>query len=522
MTNAPTPQHDLREGLTGVSLKSRDWLLPLILFSVIGAILRFRALGAKSLWLDEASSVTFARLPWREFLRTMWYGEGNMAFFYFLLRGWLHLGDSEFWLRSLSAFFGVATIPAVYQMGNRFMSRKTGLAAAALLAVHSFHIRYSQELRSYSLLAFLLVVSTYLFLSALEAPGRKLSWALYAGVSALALYSQVFAVFVLAGQWLVLSPARIHRAGISRLLFTGAAMGTLAAPLAAVMLLRNNGQLDWVPRPSLVGFLAVMQNIAGIDPGQSQLSLRAIAFFSLYLAALALAFVAVLNIQQNDTARSKVRLAVLVISLWIVFPLVAMLCVSYLRPIFISRYLLMCVPAAVLLAAHGVVTLGSFFSRGRIFSSSSLLVLLVLSLASTRTYFAGFHTYGHDWRGVTSYILSQQQPEDAAIFYNFSGHRVFDYYVARQRELAGLNSSPAVLFPLQLDRTIIEKRTEPYRRVWVVLDCSVSTSEAIQNAKLIRAAVEAHFQLVRERVFPGDGMIRVALYSSIPIVRGNN
>jgi mannosyltransferase len=488
----------------------------LLFFSVIGAVLRFHALGVKSLWLDEASSVTFARLSWWEFLRTMWYGEGNMSFYYFLLRGWLSLGASEFWLRSLSALFGVATIPAVYQLGNRFLSRKTGLAAAALLAVHSFHIRYSQELRSYSLLAFLLVVATYLFLSVLQTPERRVLWAWYAVLAVMALYSQVFAVFVLAGQWLVLTPATIKRVGIKRLLCTAAAIGFLTAPLAAVMLLRNNGQLDWVPYPTIGGLLAVVQNIAGTDPQDSQVSLRAIVFFSLNLAAMSLAVAYVLYVRRNDLAASKVKLAVLMISLWLLFPLVAMFGLSYLKPIFISRYLVMCVPAGVLLVAHGIFVLEGLFSRGRIASSIVLLSLLALTLVSARTYFACFPTYGHDWRGVTSYILSNQQPHDAAIFYNFSGHRVFDYYVSRQREAGGPNTSPTLLFPLQLDRPNIEFRTQPFPRVWLILDRSVRTAAAAKNAELIRAAVAAHFQLIAEREFPGEGFIYVALYAATP------
>jgi mannosyltransferase len=499
-----------------VSLRNRTWLLAVLFFSVLGAILRFHALGTKSLWLDEASSVTFARLPWRDFLRTMWYGEGNMAFYYFLLRGWLHWGDSEFWLRSLSTFFGVATIPAVYQLGDRFLSRKTGLAAAALLAVNSFHIRYSQELRSYSLLAFLLVVSTYLFLAALETSGRKLLWALYAGISVLAIYTQVFAVFVLAAQWLVFTPATIKRVGIFRLVYTGATMSFLAAPMAAVMLLRNNGQLDWVPHPSFAGFLAVVQNIAGLDPGDSQISPLTIVFFSLYLVALAVGIASLANTTRNGFAGSKVKLAVLVISLWLAFPIVAMLGISFFKPIFISRYLLMCVPSGVLLAAYGLVNLERLFPRGRIVSSLAFLILLILSLNSTRTYFAGFQTYGHDWRGVTHYILSQQQPQDAAIFYNFSGHRVFNYYVARQREAGGPSASPTLLFPLQLDRQAIENRTDHYPRVWLVLDRSVRTVEAAKNAELIRATLETHFRLIVEREFPGEGIIHVALYTVAP------
>src|SRR5258708_1189245 len=50
------------------------------LFVAVG--LRLQLLGARSLWIDEAASITFARLPWRSFLRTLWGYEGNMTLYY--------------------------------------------------------------------------------------------------------------------------------------------------------------------------------------------------------------------------------------------------------------------------------------------------------------------------------------------------------------------------------------------------------------------------------------------------------
>ena len=87
--------------------------------------------------------------------------QGNMTLYYFLLRAWIHLGDSEFVVRSLSVLFGVLTIPAVYFLAARLFDRPTGLTSAALLSVHSFHIHWSQETRAYTLLTLLLVLATY-------------------------------------------------------------------------------------------------------------------------------------------------------------------------------------------------------------------------------------------------------------------------------------------------------------------------------------------------------------------------
>ena len=118
--------------------------------------MRFHLLGAKNLGLEERVSVWLASIPWSWFVHTMVPSpELNMVLYYAMRRGWLHLGQREFAIRSLSALFGIASIPAIYKLGQRLFNTQSGLIAAALLAAHRFHIRYSQEARAYSLEVFL-------------------------------------------------------------------------------------------------------------------------------------------------------------------------------------------------------------------------------------------------------------------------------------------------------------------------------------------------------------------------------
>ena len=131
--------------------------------------------------------------------------------------------------------FGVITIPAVYALASRFLSQKIGLVAAALLAVHSFHIEHSEQLRSYSLLTLLVVLSTYTFLSLLDSPRRKDLWVLYILFSSLAIYAQVFAVFILGAQWLAVRPGRAKQLGLLKLLLAAISIFVLVAPLLAVI-----------------------------------------------------------------------------------------------------------------------------------------------------------------------------------------------------------------------------------------------------------------------------------------------
>ena len=102
---------------------------------VAGAVLRVLHLGAPSFWLDEALSVSYARLPWAQFVQLMQSRELNMLPYYLVLRGWIRLGTTEWVVRSLSVIFSVATLPLFHRLGVRLFGPRAGLIALALLAV---------------------------------------------------------------------------------------------------------------------------------------------------------------------------------------------------------------------------------------------------------------------------------------------------------------------------------------------------------------------------------------------------
>ena len=165
--------------------------------------LRLFHLGYKSLWLDEACSIAFARLDWHRFVDFMWQREGNMVLYYLFLRGWRHFGESEALLRGLSVIFALATIPLLYLLGRRLFGPRAALISALLLAVNACHIAYSQEVRSYTLLIFLCTLSTLYFVKSIEQPTWT-HWSVYGLTTVFAIYSHFFAGLLMAGQWISL------------------------------------------------------------------------------------------------------------------------------------------------------------------------------------------------------------------------------------------------------------------------------------------------------------------------------
>jgi 4-amino-4-deoxy-L-arabinose transferase-like glycosyltransferase len=113
----------------------------LFFITAIGMFLRFYDLGAKGLWSDES-------------LFAFWVKEGNYTqeTFPILLAHILGF-RSEFWLRSISAFFGTMTIPAIYMV-----VKKRKLSAALIVAVFPLFVFWSRMARPYAVAGFFVVL----------------------------------------------------------------------------------------------------------------------------------------------------------------------------------------------------------------------------------------------------------------------------------------------------------------------------------------------------------------------------
>src|SRR5207302_673040 len=91
----------------------------------------------------------------------------------------------------------------LYALGRRLFTARVGLIAAFLLTVNAYHVRYSQEARTYTLYVFLCVMSSLYFVEYLQEQSRR-ARLLHVITSALAVYAHFFAALLIAAQWLSL------------------------------------------------------------------------------------------------------------------------------------------------------------------------------------------------------------------------------------------------------------------------------------------------------------------------------
>jgi mannosyltransferase len=487
----------------------------LILIVLTGIVLRLHLLTRRDFWDDEAASVIFAQLAWSSFLKTIWNYEANMSLYYVLLRGWLYFGDSEAAIRGLSVLFGVAAIPATYVLGKRLFGEKAGILGAVLSAVNMFQIRYSQEARGYSLVMLLSILSTYCFVRAIDAPRQKRYWFGYVVVSALGAYTHIFFYLVVMAQWLSVGHVRLRR-HFKTTAWTAAGFILLTTPMNLFLLTKNQGQVNWVPHPTV----RLLLDFAKLFTGYGGSALLAV-----YAALCLLAVFAAYRGAKHEPGILDERRRVNLVVSWLLFPIASTVLVSFLRPIFYDRFMAISAPALVLLAAKGMVDLVQVFPRFRALFPASLVLVAGLSIWGIHRYDNSPASQGDNWRLVTRYVMAGQHAGDAAFFYRASGSRPFAYYSHREIEEHDATSSPVIIFPADVANARdfnVEPNKEQAtltvgdrKRIWLILQHYQGLRERQQAKQAIQEALQANYYVSQQKSFPGGeaGPIEVFLYT---------
>lgn len=171
--------------------------LILALILLAATILRLYGLNS-GLWHDEILSIVqYVRMPYGEIISTC--KDANQHFLYTLMAhaSFDIFGENNWALRLPAVFFGVGSIWVLYLLGRLVTTEREALLSAGLLTFSYYHIWFSQNARGYSGLLFFAILSSFLFLRALESRPRY--WVYYAFAVALGVYTNMTLVFVIMG-----------------------------------------------------------------------------------------------------------------------------------------------------------------------------------------------------------------------------------------------------------------------------------------------------------------------------------
>ena len=431
----------------------------LFLILLITSFFVFFHIDNQSVWLDEAFSVAVADLNWRNFFHLLSFREANHGFYYILLKVWLPLGKSEFAIRELSAVFAIASVPVFYSLGSRLFNTRAGLIAALFLSVNAFFIEFAQEARGYSLLLLLVVASTYYFIKTIDQSCwiNKLGYVI---MSTLALYTHFFAALVLIahGFSVLFLPKKYLR--WKDVLQCSFGIVFLCFPLAVyVFLKRNLDTVGWISGPTLKDIYYLFMALTGND-GRANLLVYFIPCF-IFLANGIRSWME--SKKSMDTWRYIFLLS------WLFVPIICAYMLSKHKPVFVYKYLIVSLPALVLIAGIGAANIKNRYIP-------IILVILLVSLSIRAIVTSYYPKEKENWREATNYILTHANSGDAILFYAPYIKQPFEYYRKKKNAHpdilhciypSPLGDDPETLFPdFYPDRNLFN---EKYKRIWIVL-----------------------------------------------------
>ena len=421
-------------------MKRNQTLALMVFVLLLASALRFHRLEVQSFWNDEGNS---ARLSERslDLIIDGTASDIHPPLYYLLLRGWREVaGDSEFGLRSFSAFVGIGVVALTFSQGRLLLGpagKKAIITAALLAAINPALVYYSQETRMYELLAFLAVLSTWLFVRLLQRPGWSIAIAAAYIVTATAgLYTHYFFPAVLLAQnlifliWLYLRNRSEGKRTESNFLedagrwvFIMLAVLVLYLPWAPIFLRQAVGRAG--DRAPMLPFLTESGKWMAFGPTieLDEVMIPLAAYFLLLFLGIYL-------------GRKRTRWGIpfsATLVLLLAIPVAIMWLAGSNQPAFF-KFLLVAIPPLCLLSGPGLSWLYSRTGNNSfdiIQTIGALLLGLLILWGSARSLYNIYYEPDYaraDYRSIAAQIAAEAHPNAAVILNAANQWEVFTYY----------------------------------------------------------------------------------------------
>ncbi len=330
----------------GSTPKVKDWLFVVVAL-IIFVCLAFYMITKSSVWFDEAFGAYLTRYNFIDIARYTAM-DIHPPLYYWLLKIWSMLfGNTEFALRSMSVLFGGVTIIFGYLLQNRLFDKKVARISLIFMVLSPMLVRYSQEMRMYTLVSAIALAATYLLTVAIESH-KKLYWVIYGVLVSLGLWVHYLSVIVWIAHWLWRAD-NIRRIAKNKndfmtkffskewnlAFFIALGLYVPWLPFCIGQLLISQIAGSWIPAANLGTPLNFFTNVVYYrDLGET----TGLLAFGLLAASAVLVFLSIKVYKSFDSAQRQAYRLIMALAL---VPVLLLFFESILlRPTFIDRYLI--------------------------------------------------------------------------------------------------------------------------------------------------------------------------------------
>jgi hypothetical protein len=207
---------------------------------------------------------------------------------------------------------------------------------------------------------------------------------------------------------------------------------------------------------------------------------------------------------RKSSMRNRLRYTFL--WLWALLPVVLVAAVNLRWPVLQARYLIVCLPAFLLLVADGLTQI-----KSKVVFTAAFMAVVGLSIVGVFAYFRSRtdSNRGDNWRDASRYILSEAQPGDVVVFPYSAEEIAFREYQTRFPQ----PSRSLLLIPQETNLellstagqwTLPQAAASLHSRVWMI-----SALQPNSRSRDIEAALESR---LREHTLRRFGFVTVRLF----------
>jgi len=401
-----------------------------------------------NIWGDEAFSIAFSKQALNLVLSSG--AETHPPLYHALLHVWISLvGESIFSLRYFSVLPGVTLIAIVFVLGRRLFGSQMGLLTAAMMGISSFAVYYSQEARMYSLVACFCAIAFYAHLRWEITDSGRWLFIFVAGILA-AVFTHYYSFFVLLAQNLYMFQQRKNSLQQWRKwIWVQIFIFLIYIPWASVQLdfITSKASARW-QELSIVGMNTVwFGTLTAFGVGET------VATYGQWLGIVLLIPLAT-GIRSSNSGPNQI-IAVLY---WLIVPLVGALLVAPLMPFYFPRYLIVGLPAYLLLVVLGF--------RSSICSIRVvwLILFVAANVMSLNNYFFNQQYAKGGYGDLMAYIEDNGTDADGILLQNGAQAPLYAYY--GNQEMESYNMPPWDDTKMQ---PLLEIISSQHQRIWLVM-----------------------------------------------------
>jgi hypothetical protein len=313
--------------------------------------------------------------------------------------------------------------------------RAEAAIGAILLAISPFFIWYSQDARMYALDCLAGIAAVFFFWEYLQKPSRGNFLGMLLAHAAF-FEIHYFGVFLVLSEICFLILFRKKYAGR----WPGFVLAQLGAglPLAVwigILLHRANGSfgIGWIPRPTAIDPILSILNFFFSNSGRWTFPalLGGMVLICLFFLAL---------------FRKELREIFWLGFLWLSLPIFMIWILSQNVPIYIDRYLIFTLPAAILLISIGAKKITGIAAYAL---PGCLMVLMSISVWNALLPANGFQK--EEWREAAEYVDTQYRPADRIFLRVFQETVPFEYYSGLNLPWDALEINGQIQLPQKTD-----------------------------------------------------------------------